>query len=418
MQSENYIARVYERFSGGNFYDHALLVTWFLVIGLPMQGLTPFRYLFIMYFLSFFLFDTRNVVIGAVKAWWLWPFRIVALLSVFWSPYASDALRSSALLILSAVVITVVAARFTPQQIIRCVMIACSIIVVYILMQNIPIERGAGFGSKNYAALFMLTGFVLAAGVALNPNELKQLRWMGALMMPVFVHQVVSANSTTALFMLVASASLVFGMRVFFLDTRQVRHLSSLLVVIGLMVVMITLYAIIIFVDREVVDAFLGRFGKDTTFTGRTALWQEAGNQIAMRPYLGVGLDGFWQYDVGSAQTLNENDHKPYGTELTFHNVHLEVLVHLGLVGYATFLLAVVSSVWLTLKRLLTHYDMPAVTFCTAIMVSLIMSMMESSLWSAFNLQGFLFFASGAVFARGERRRHVGNLVARDAVPA
>lgn len=418
MQSDKYIARVYERFVGGNIYEQALLVSWILVIGLPMGGLTLFRYLFIMYFLSFFLIDTRNILIGTVKSWWLWPFRIVALLSVFWSPYASEALRSSMLLMMSAIVITVVASRFTPQQIIRCVMIACSIIVLYIFMQSVPIERGAGWGSKNYAALFMLTGFVLAAGVALNPNERQNLRWLGALMMPVFAYQVVAANSTTALFMLAASASMVLGMRIFFLDTQRVRHLSSLLVVLGLMAAMIFLYAIIIFVDQDVVDAFLGRFGKDTTFTGRTALWEEAGNQIAMHPYLGVGLEGFWQYDVGSAQTLNENDHKPYGTQLTFHNVHLEVMVHLGLIGYAAFFIGVISSVWLTLKQLLTRHDMPAVAFSTMIAVSLVMSMVESSLWSAFNVQAFLFFVSGAVFARGERRRYVGNLVAGDPVPA
>ena len=151
--------------------------------------------------------------------------------------------------------------------------------------------------------------------------------------------------------MLIASAGIVFGMRVFFLDSRQIQHLSSLLVVIGLITAMIIIYALLIFVDQQVIDSFLGAFGKDSTFTGRTAMWEEAGNQIAMRPYLGVGLEGFWQYDVGSAQTLNINDHKAIGTKLTFHNVHLEVMVHLGIIGYAAFLLSLVAVVWLALSN-------------------------------------------------------------------
>lgn len=418
MQSEQVIARVYERFPGGKLYEQALLVIWFLVIGLPLDIMTPFRYLFILYFLSFFLLESRNILTGVVKAWWLWPFQVVALLSVFWSPYAADAFRTSVLMILSTVVVTVVAARYTPQQIVRCVMIALACVAVYIMLQPIPVASGAGMGSKNYAAQFMLMGFILGSSVALNPKEAAPVRLFGALLLPVFSFIVVSANSTTSLLMLMASGVLVFGMRLFFVDSQKVRHLSALLVVLGLMLSMIVLYAIITFVDQQVIDDFLARFGKDSTFTGRTALWDEAGNQISMRPFLGVGLDGFWQYDVGSAQTLNINDHKPIGTRLTFHNVHLEVMVHLGIIGYAAFLLAVLSVLWFSFKNLITRHDMPTVAFCAVIAIGAITSFTESWLWSGFNVQSFLVFAAGAVYARGARRSHVGNMVFRDAVPA
>lgn len=418
MQSSQVIARVYERFPGGKLYEQALLVIWFLVIGLPLAQMTPFRYLFILYFLSFFLFETRNVLTGVVKVWWLWPFQMVAFLSVFWSPYASDAFRMSLLMILSMVVVTVVAARYTPEQIIRCVMIALACIAAFIVMQPIPIESGAGFGSKNYAAQFMLMGFILASTIALNPKEAVPLRLFGALLLPVFSFLIVSANSTTSLLMLMASAALVFGMRIFFVDSQKVKHLSALLVVLGLMLAMIVVYVIITFVDQQVIDDFLARFGKDSTFTGRTALWDEAGNQIAMRPYLGVGLEGFWQYDVGSAQTLNINDHKPLGTRLTFHNVHLEIMVHLGLVGYFAFLLAALPVIWFSFKNLVSRHDMPSVAFCAVIAIGAITSFTESWLWSGFNVQSFLIFVSGAVYARGARRSHIGNMVVRDTVPA
>ncbi|MCR9194040.1 MAG: O-antigen ligase family protein [Hyphomonas sp.] len=418
MQSEQLIARVYERFPGGKLYEQALLVIWFLVIGLPLDGMTPFRYLFILYFLSFFLFDSRNVLIGVAKAWWLLPFQLVALLSVFWSPYASEAFRSSLLMILAVIVVIVVAAKYTPQQIIRCLMIALACVAAFIIVQPIPIAVGAGFGSKNYAAQFMLMGFILAATIALNPKEQTPLRLFGVLMIPIFSFLVVSANSTTSLLMLIASAGLVIGMRLFFIDSQKVRHLSALLVVLGLLLTMIVLYSVIAFVDQQVVDSFLGMFGKDSTFTGRTALWDEAANQIGMRPYLGVGLDGFWQYDVGSAQTLNINDHKPIGTRLTFHNVHLEIMVHLGIIGYSAFLVAVIPVLWFSFKHLITRHDMPSVAFCAVIAIGAITSFTESWLWSGFNVQSFLVFVSGAVYARGTRRRHVGNMISRDAVPA
>lgn len=418
MPSEQVIARVYERFPGGKLYEQALLVIWFLVIGLPMDGLTPFRYMFILYFLSFFLFDTRNILTGVAKAWWLWPLQVIAFLSIFWSPYPSDAFRSSLLMIVSMIVVTVVASRYTPQQIVRCVLIALACVAAFISVQSIPISSGSGFGSKNYAAQFMLMGFILASTIALNPKEVTPLRWFSVPLMPIFAFMIVSANSTTSLLMLMASACLVVGMRLFFVDSQKVRHLSALLVVIALMLGMIVLYAVITLVDQQVVDDFLARFGKDTTFTGRTALWEEAGNQISMRPYLGVGLDGFWQYDVGSAQTLNINDHKPIGTRLTFHNVHLEMMVHLGIIGYSAFLLALVSAVWFSLKQLFSQRNMPAVAFCAVIAIGLVTSFTESWLGSGFNVQTFLVFVSGAMYARGQRRRYVGNMVSRDMVPA
>lgn len=418
MQSEQFIARVYERFQGGRPYDQALLTIWFLVIGLPMDGMTPFRYLFILYFLSFFLFDTRNVLTGFAKAWWLWPFKIVAFLSIFWTPYAEEATRTAVLLILATIVTIVVASRFTPQQILRCVMIACSGVILYILSQSIPIDRGAGFGSKNYAAQFMLTGFIIASAVALNPKELMQMRLFGAVLMPIFAYLVYAANSTTSLLMLFASAGLVIGLRLFFIDSRAIRNLSSMLLVLGMMTALLLLYAVLVFVDQQVIDSFLAAFGKDSSFTGRTSLWEEAGRQIGMRPILGVGIDGFWQYDVGSAQTLNINDHKPIGTRLTFHNVHLEVMVHLGIVGYSLFLLSILFVIWLAAKQLITRPDMTAVGICVVIAVVMVTSFTESWLWSGFNIMAFLFFASGAAYARGERRRYVGNMVSRDPVPA
>lgn len=415
MQAEQVVGRVYERYSGGKLHDQILLVIWFLVISLPIAGLTPFRYIFILYFLSFFLFDTRNIVSGVVSAWWLIPFLCVAFLSYFWSPYGGQALRAALFQILSTTLIIVVAARFTPQQIVRCLLLTCSVVLGYFIVQPIPIEQGAGFGSKNYAALFMLSGFIVSFATALDIKEFEPLRLLGLVLSPIFAFFIVSANSTTALFMLVISATLLLGMRLLLLDARRIRGLISGLIVVSLVLGVAALYAALIFVDQEVIDSFLGAFGKDSSFTGRTALWDEATNQIETRPYLGVGLEGFWQYDVGSAQTLNENDHKPFGTRLTFHNAHLEVMVHLGLIGYGCFLLSILTVIWFTLKRLVAHCDMAVITFCVVIVIGLISSFVESSLWSAFNLQAFMFFVGGVAYARGERRRYVGNVVVSDA---
>ena len=411
MQNEGTIARVYSSRAGGTLFEQSLFVIWFLVIGLPIDAITPLRYLFILYFFSFFLLDSRNVFSSLARSWWLLPFAMVALLSFYWSPYASAALRSAVLMCISSLIIIISAARFTPRQIIRCVFISSIVLGLYIAVYPVPITDGGPWGSKNFAALHMLTAFIVSFVTALDRGETKQLRMLGALFTPFFAFLVISAQSTTALFMLFASFMMIGGLRVFFLDVRAVRNLFGFLLVFAFALGLAIIYAMLVFVDQQVIDTFLGAFGKDSSFTGRTSLWDEAENQISMRPWLGVGLEGFWQYDVGAAQTLNENDHKAFGTNLTFHNVHLEVMVHTGYVGYSMFFLAIFAVIIFNLKRLFSKPDMQVIGFCTVIVIGLISSFVESSLWAPFNIQAFLFFVGGAAYAQRPSRKLIGHLV-------
>ena len=414
MQNDGTIAHVYSNRSGATLFEQSLFVVWFLVIGLPIDAISPLRYLFILYFFSFFLLDSRNVFSSVARSWWLIPFLLVALFSFYWSPYASAALRAAILMSISTLIIIISAARFTPRQIIRCVFISSLVLGAYVIVYPVPITNGGPWGSKNYAALHMLTAFIVSFVTALDRDEIKELRIIGALFTPIFAFLVISAQSTTSLFMLVASALMIAGLRVFFLDVRGVRNLFGFLLVFAFALGLAIIYAALVFVDQQLIDSFLGAFGKDSSFTGRTSLWDEAQNQIGMRPLLGVGLEGFWQYDVGAAQTLNENDHKAFGTNLTFHNVHLEVMVHLGYIGYSFFALSILATIGFNLKRLFSNPDMQVIGFCTVIVIGLISSFVESSLWGAFNIQSFLFFVGGAAYAQRHSRKLIGRLVIED----
>ena len=98
MQNNRTVARVYTSEAGGSSFDQGLLVIWFLVVGLPIEALSPLRYLFILYFLSFFLFETRKIVSQIAAGWWFIPIQIIGLMSVFWSNYPSSAMREGLLL--------------------------------------------------------------------------------------------------------------------------------------------------------------------------------------------------------------------------------------------------------------------------------------------------------------------------------
>ena len=179
MQNDGTIAHVYSSRSGATLFEQSLFVVWFLVIGLPIDAISPLRYLFILYFFSFFLLDSRNVFSSVARSWWLIPFLLVALFSFYWSPYASAALRAAILMSISTLIIIISAARFTPRQIIRCVFISSLVLGAYVIVYPVPITNGGPWGSKNYAALHMLTAFIVSFVTALDRDEIKELRIIG-----------------------------------------------------------------------------------------------------------------------------------------------------------------------------------------------------------------------------------------------
>lgn len=82
-------------------------------------------------------------------------------------------------------------------------------------------------------------------------------------------------------------------------------------------------------------DAILNLLGKDPTLTGRTDIWAYVLLMIAQRPLLGWGYYAFWSTSNPFAVELND---MLQWIVPEAHNGVLEITLHLGLVGLATFL--------------------------------------------------------------------------------
>jgi exopolysaccharide production protein ExoQ len=82
-------------------------------------------------------------------------------------------------------------------------------------------------------------------------------------------------------------------------------------------------------------DATLSAFGKDTTLTGRTFLWQEGLAQGAEHPLSGLGYYAFWTPGRPAAEILWETFYITGKTGFHFHNTLIEAYVALGVPGVA-----------------------------------------------------------------------------------
>ena len=402
-------------FTGGKIWEQVLLVFWFVITFLPLEGgaISALRYLFVLFFLSFLVLDGRNVVANLARSFWILPLQVLGLLSVFWAPFPDAALRTAFLYITSTLIIIVIASRYTPRQILRCMMITAMLASLFVLITPNPMDLGGPYGSKNNLATHMLLGFILCFSFALDKEESALIRMPAFLFTLIMAFITVMANSTTALLFLMATCLIILMARVVFLDLGRIKNMRLMLLIFGVGLALALAYAGLALVDQAVLDNFLGMFGKDSSLTGRTTIWAAATEQIEQNPVLGRGMEGFWYYDSGAAQTLNENDHKPFGTKLTFHNSYLEVGVHLGYVGLVFFITSLIWVVFTIAGKVFKNPDMVVSAFAVIVLVSMIHTFTETVLWGTFDAQSTLFFIAGAAFAGRERRKFLGNLVVR-----
>ena len=117
------------------------------------------------------------------------------------------------------------------------------------------------------------------------------------------------------------------------------RLLALLFVVLCAFTAAITIFALGI----NPVDEVLGAFGKNSTLTGRTFLWEVGLAKVEEAPLLGNGILAFWHAPEFAQEVLVISG--LYGeTVEAFHNFVIEVLVALGPLGLITLLAIALTS--------------------------------------------------------------------------
>lgn len=156
-------------------------------------------------------------------------------------------------------------------------------------------------------------------------------------------------------------------------------------------------------------------FDKDPTLTGRTYLWQRAGDFIADNPLLGKGFNAFWLHGNLDAEGLWQYAGITSREGFNFHNTAIEILVHLGWVGLVVLATVAVICAFLLLRRVMTRPTLAACFWMSFIVYDAVRMPIESIGLVPFAFPTVLLFAAfGAAFAarrtvpvaRGLHRRH------------
>ena len=383
-------------------WEQAFVSLWLFITFLPLPGATPLRYLCILVFILLMVVSRKTFVPLMFKSWPILLLPVLGLFSFFWSPYPAAAMRQGVLLLLTPLIIMTLIARVRAADILRCTMIAG----MGALLLSVPyignLNEGGPYGSKNIFAFQMLFVTLLSFASALNSEEPLLLRLIALMLFPIaFVFQYLAESATSLVF---AVLGIVAIAAIRFIP----RSLTTSLIFSGVIFVLLAAAFALSNPQLTLVDDFFNLVGKDATLTGRTAIWNGAASASSEHPWFGVGLEGFWQYDTGLAQTLNENDHKEFGTKLSFHSAFWETRVHLGWVGMSIFIFSIIWCGIRTLSLWFSTGNLTASTLLILFLVVLVSCFTESYAWGTFNTMVNMLYLGGLAAFRNGEKQYVG----------
>jgi O-antigen ligase len=172
------------------------------------------------------------------------------------------------------------------------------------------------------------------------------------------------------LFAFVAAALAVVGRRFVGSGCRGERHAATVAALVGVGVVAVAVGA---FLTR---NSWLDSFGRSSTLTGRTEIWEVAIDWWQDRPLRGHGYLGAWADPQFAADQL-ETRGEVLGSS---HNSFIELLLGTGVVGFGL-AVVLVAYLWTVAGRRALTGRMRAAAWPLAVLVFVIVENLAETLW-------------------------------------
>lgn len=327
---------------------------------------------------------------------WL-PILIAAYVcfSVFWSQAAGISARA-AVQYASHIVCAYVAARTVS---VRTLVVGSLIGIFVVLLYSLKVGAYAldtidgtvnfvgAFGSKNQIGFFSSLGifFCLAFLVFYRRNWLGFV-WTAPIML-LSVYMLAIAHSATS----VASLPAVVGIVALLTMTKvlSLRYRRVLFIVgAGALVT-----GVVAALNLGLLDVVLGLFGKDSTLTGRTYLWEQGWEAAQQHPLLGYGYAAYWVQGFAEPERLWAEFYISTRSGFHFHNTYVETLVEIGFIGVTLLALVILRSFYGHVSKVVFgDWNADSVVLAGAIGLMLIRSFFEVELLGPYFMASFIVY--------------------------
>lgn len=353
------------------------------------------------------LVDYRRVLGGYAKYGWIFAFCVFACLSFFWSAAPAVTARAG-LQYLSHIICALIAMRIVDiKTMTRGMVTGIGVVLMYSLLFGTyhfdPLDGTysfvGAFASKNQL------GFYASLGVYFAYVAFFVLRERGLWLVPVAgvgllsSYSLYASQSATSALTTVAVIGVCLGLQVLAALSPQTRKTFFLAVtVFGVIAVVGAVYG-------GAVDSVLGIFGKDSTLTGRTYLWQQGIEAAAASPLIGIGYQAYWVQGFPEAERLWEEFYITARSGFHFHNTFIEAMVETGAIGLFLLSSVLLVTVFGHLKRLLeqARATESSVLFGVAILL-LIRAFVEVDILNPYHVGSFLLYFSAGRLTVGASR--------------
>lgn len=339
--------------------------------------------------------DYRRVLGNYTRYGWILAFPLLCFVSAFWSPAFGVSLRV-AIQYLTHIICALAAMRtISTMTLMRGAIIGTVVVLIYsILFGTYQLDAMDGtfsfvgaFESKNQLGFYASLGvfFAYVAVMVMRPGPI----WIAGAGVAglLSAYCLLASQSATSVITTFAVVAGCIGMQAFmFFPPKSRRGIFAAAIVIGTATIIAAL-------QFGAIDAVLGMFGKDTTLTGRTYLWQQGIEAAHEHPVLGLGYQGFWVIGSPWAEKLWADFAIAGKTGFHFHNTYIEITVENGLVGVSLMIMILLGSFIGHLRRLLMIARTPdsLVMFGIATLL-MVRSFVEIDILFPYQIGSFLFY--------------------------
>ncbi|RUW62603.1 O-antigen ligase [Mesorhizobium sp. M7A.F.Ca.US.008.03.1.1] len=353
--------------------------------------------------LPLILVDHRRFLRHLSSAWLPLLFAAYVCSSVFWSQAPGTTART-AVQYFSHIACAYVAARTVS---VRTLTIGALVGIFVVLLYSLKVANYSEDvldGTVNFVGAFASKnqiGFVGSLGIYFCVVFLafyRRGRLSLILAVPVVLlsaYVLVASHSATSMASIPAVLALVALLAMSKILSRRYRRVIFL---IGAGLLVVTAFVAL---NLGLMDFVLGLFGKDSTLTGRTYLWEQGWNAVQKAPLLGVGYAAYWVQGFAEAERLWNEFYITTRTGFHFHNTYIEALVELGFVGATLVSLIMLRTLYGHVSAVIFRtWQADSVILFGVMVLLLIRSFVEVEILNPYIMGSFLMYFSYFKLAR------------------
>ena len=340
------------------------------------------------------------------RNWPLLCLPLLAIFSVLWSQAPGATLRYGTLYLITSTCGVILGGGLSQRSFLKGSFAALFFYSVVALLIGRYVTSPAGpafagvLGSKNASGDIAGISLLASLAIFLWAWPRQQLHWLmaGLVGLPMCGYILWQSRATGALIATAVATSCMLLWSASARAPAQVR-VTLFVVVIGAMLALLATWSSWMPI---VFDALLAESGKDSGLTGRADLWRKADELITAKPWLGQGYNAFWVQNNLEAEYLWRIMGITNREGFNFHNTGREILVDLGIVGLASFLLISIIYAGVLLVRTMIEPTAFRIAACTYLVFFIPKVSFELVGFTSMHFSTIMVFA---LLAAGTQRR-------------